>query len=274
MSTPLIIYHASCADGMTAAWIANQAFPGGCDLVPAQYGEDPPSVKGRDVLVLDFSYPREVMVQMSKDAHQLRVFDHHKTAAEACAGLPFCLFDMEKSGARLIWEYFFPNLIPRAMVEYIEDSDLWRFALPQSREVRAFVQSFPFTLNGWDELMDTRMDDAKKIGESLLRYRTQKIESYILAHAKTVDWTVEFGTTLSVVVLQTPVFISDACHMALERFTSADFAAALFRTGTGEWVHSLRSRIWSEIDVGAIAKAHGGGGHKHAAGFTADVPHI
>ena len=35
-----------------------------------------------------------------------------------------------------------------------------------------------------------------------------------------------------------------------------------------KWVHSMRSRE-NGVDVSAIAKAHGGGGHAHAAGFNA-----
>ena len=270
---PLIIYHANCADGMTAAWIAKKKHPD-AELYPAQYGDPPPDVFGRLVFVLDFSYPRKAMLEMANGA-ELRVIDHHKTAAGDCANLPFCTFDMEKSGARLAWDHFHTkwDLSPQ-MVDYIEDSDLWRFQLPRSREVRAFVQSFPFTMEAWDELMSVPIDRARDIGGHLVSFRNQQIESYILAHAKTVDWTVEFGTTLSVVVLQTPVFISDACHMALERFTGADFACAIFRNGNGKWVHSLRSRSGSDIDVSAIAKAHGGGGHKHSAGFTDTELHV
>ena len=43
---------------------------------------------------------------------------------------------------------------------------------------------------------------------------------------------------------------------------------AYFRLETGEWVHSMRSRE-NGVDVSAIAKAHGGGGHARAAGFNA-----
>ena len=267
-TTPLIIYHANCADGMTAAWIAKKHFPS-AELLPTQYGDDPPDVSDLNVFVLDFSYPRDVMLRMFQSARLLRVLDHHKSAAEACEGLHFCQFDMEKSGASLAWEHFHSGFeTPPRMLAYIEDSDLWRFKLDRSQEVRSFVQSFPFTMEAWDELMRVPIDDAKDIGEHLVRYRTKQIESNILDHAKMVDWTVEFGTTLSMVVIQTPIFISDACSMALERFTAADVACAIFRNGNGKWVHSLRSRNGSNVDVSTIAKAHGGGGHEHSAGFT------
>ena len=261
---PLIIYHANCPDGMTAAWVAKQALSGICALLPAQYGDEPPDVTGRKVFVVDFSYPREVMQRMFKSAALLRVFDHHKTAAEDCKGLPFCWFDMEKSGSRIAWEHFNPNTYPPTMVEYVEDSDLWRFVLPQSREVRAFVQSFPFTMEGWDDLMDTPIVAARGIGAHILRYRTQQIKTFVLPHARLVKG--------DIVTLNTPVFISDACHMALEQFPEATIACNFYKRADGKWSHDLRSRSDSSIDVSEIAKLSGGGGHKHAAGFTADTP--
>ena len=61
---PLVIYHGNCYDGFTAAWIANSAL-NDAELIPAKYGDPPPDVMAREVFVLDFSYPREVMQAMS-----------------------------------------------------------------------------------------------------------------------------------------------------------------------------------------------------------------
>jgi nanoRNase/pAp phosphatase (c-di-AMP/oligoRNAs hydrolase) len=37
-----------------------------------------------------------------------------------------------------------------------------------------------------------------------------------------------------------------------------------------KWVYHIRSSELNDIDVSAIAKEHGGGGHKHASGFSDD----
>ena len=55
MQKPLVLYHANCPDGFCCAWIARKKFGPELDLVPAQYGDDPPNVVGRDVYILDFS---------------------------------------------------------------------------------------------------------------------------------------------------------------------------------------------------------------------------
>ena len=51
-----------------------------------------------------------------------------------------------------------------------------------------------------------------------------------------------------------------------------DIVAVAFikQAENGEWRVSMRSK--GDIDVGAIARAHGGGGHKNAAGCSARGP--
>ena len=108
---PLVIYHANCWDGFCAAWVARKAL-GEIEAVPAQYGTPPPDVAGRVVYLLDFSYPRPIMEQILTTARRTVVLDHHKTAMEALDGLHQpetgmdVWFDMNKSGARLTWEWF------------------------------------------------------------------------------------------------------------------------------------------------------------------------
>lgn len=80
---------------------------------------------------------------------------------------------------------------------------------------------------------------------------------------------VEWEVTGDVVpVYNLPGFmISDTLHMALETWDESPFAVAYFDL-PGKRVYSLRSRSGSDVDVSEIAVRHGGGGHKHAAGFS------
>lgn len=159
----LCIYHDQCADGFCAAWLVRLALgEASVEFLPAQYGDAPPEVAGRHVLIVDFSYPAEVLVAMSKRASSIRVLDHHKTAEEACRGLPFCTFDLEKSGARLTSEYLEKStgqhtlLYRQWLVDYTEDRDLWRWQLQESREVNAALASY-------------RLRDAIAAAEAVLR---------------------------------------------------------------------------------------------------------
>jgi hypothetical protein len=52
MKQRLVIYHANCIDGFTAAWAAWRKFGDDTEYVPASYGDAPPDVAARDVLIV------------------------------------------------------------------------------------------------------------------------------------------------------------------------------------------------------------------------------
>lgn len=141
-----IIVHGNCMDGLGALWAAHILLGGGVDYHFGFYGQPPPDVTGREVMIFDFSYPRATLLQMKQDALSLVVFDHHASAQSDLAGLDFCYFDQSKSGAVLAWEYLYryaynkdcPN-IPKVL-EYIQDRDLWRFELPFSKEFNEWLR--------------------------------------------------------------------------------------------------------------------------------------
>ena len=62
---PLCIYHGLCADGFTAAWVVWKFYgEGHVDFHPGTHGDPPPEVDGREVYLVDFSYPRPVIEAM------------------------------------------------------------------------------------------------------------------------------------------------------------------------------------------------------------------
>lgn len=85
------------------------------------------------------------------------VLDHHKTALESLGSKAFSngnvekVIDMDRSGATIAFDYFKEKLLQgdvgsnkegkvaefdrvRRLFEYIEDADLWRWRLPNSKE--------------------------------------------------------------------------------------------------------------------------------------------
>src|SRR5579859_5737173 len=157
----LVLYHANCADGFTAAWVAWRALKDNAEYVAVNYGQPAPDVTGREVYVLDFSFKRPVMLQMLASAKQLVVLDHHKTAQAELAGLQMeadagqcpskIVFDMTKCGARLTWEHFFSEPVPR-LVRLVEDRDLWLWKLYGSKEISAAIASYPKTFDVWEQI--------------------------------------------------------------------------------------------------------------------------
>lgn len=262
---PIVLYHGNCPDGFGAAWAASLHFGDKADYVPVQYGEEPPNVIGREIYILDFSYPRELLLKMKAVAASLLVLDHHKTAEADLAGLEFCEFDMERSGATMAWDRFCvgewweqQNIITRKFVEYLTDRDLWRFELDGSREVSVAVWSYPRTFEAWTKLAQ-RIDELKQEGVAILRYQQALVEQ-MCANAEVR----EIGGH------RVPVVNASACFSEVGEFLclrnpGMPFAAYYFdRQGVRQW--GLRSR--GGFDVSGVAKAFGGGGHKGAAGWT------
>jgi len=258
MDRPFIIYHANCYDGFTAAWIAGLAL-GDCEFHPATYGQVPPSVRGRVVFVIDFSYQRHLMVEMAEEAESFHVLDHHKTAEAECSGLTFCEFDMERSGCGMAWDHFFGGERP-AWINRVEDRDLWRFLYDDTADVHAFIASLPMNMDNWDMLNKMELSDISCQGKAIRRY----IETFIGKAVKEARL-VCFNNDC-VVVLNIPYQnASETAGYLLKNYPEADYAMGYFQRGDGRWQYSLRSR--SEFDVSEVAKQYGGGGHAQAAGF-------
>lgn len=270
---PLVIYHANCWDGFCAAWVARKALRD-IEAVPAQYGQAPPNCAARNVFMLDFSYPREVMRAVAAEADAIVVLDHHKTAEDALAGLdeqfaPYLtvVFDMEKSGGRLAWDWFTamgydmptPNQ-PRApwLVDYTEDRDLWRHALEGTQEINAALRSYPLDFEQWDqfELKDPRSTFYHE-GAAIRRAERQIVESHV-RNAREIEMAGHAIRAVNATVL----FSEIAGELAQGR----PFGACYFDRQDGKRQWSLRSTA-EGVDVSEIAKARGGGGHRQAAGF-------
>ena len=155
-SKPLVIYHYPCLDGFTAAWAVWKAHPD-WEFYPAKHGDAPPDVTGRDVYIVDFSYKRPILLVMADWANSITILDHHKTAQEDLKDLAEetrtrieVLFNMDKSGARLAWEYFHPGADVPELVKYVEDRDLWRFKYIDTSAVNAFLFSQEYNFETWE----------------------------------------------------------------------------------------------------------------------------
>ena len=243
--TPLVLYHADCWDGFCAAWIVRKAL-GEIEAVPVQYGQEPPDVTRREVYILDFSYKRPVMRQILSQARKVMVLDHHKT------------FDMKQSGAALTWEQFFQVRGRPWLVDYTEDRDLWRWKLPNSREVNAALRSYPFDFKELDTFAKLAPEGFVSEGKAILRREQQIVAEHVL-HAREVEIDGYKVLTVNATVLCSDI----AGELAKDR----PFGACWFDRQDGKRQFSLRSSS-TGIDVSEIAKRHGGGGHAQSAGFT------
>lgn len=269
MTKTVVLYHARCPDGFTAAWAAWTVLGDKAEYIPCNFDDaEVPDVAGRDVYIVDFSYPRDVLLDMKAKANSLLVLDHHKTAEANLDGIEGCHFDMNRSGAGMSWDHFHPGEERSPLVNYVEDRDLWRFALPDSKEVNSAITSYEFSFGTWNDL-DRILRGAPEIvvgeGTALLRKKRAYVKSMIDTGARRVSF---LGYDDIPIVNAPHISISELVGELAE---GAPFAAGWRQVSDGKFVYSLRSR-GDGLDVSEIASVLGGGGHKGAAGFHSDSP--
>jgi hypothetical protein len=259
MTPDLVFYHANCPDGFGAAWAVWKKFPSAM-FVAVDHGQPPPvDTTGRNLLIVDFSYPKPILENLAQTASSLQVLDHHITAQQALDGLPYVRFELDKSGAVMAWEWAH-GTAPPWLLQYVQDKDLFTWKLPASREITAALSSYPYDFKIWDSLKQNVLEQE---GRAILRYEQKLIEQML----QEMIWVQFEGVTVPCV--QSAILTSQIG----ERLTTSCPFCLIWHDRHGRRYFSLRSREGG-ADVGKIAVKYGGGGHKHAAGFSVSLESV
>ncbi len=268
----LVIYHANCTDGFASAYAAWKFFRARrmlheVEFYPCNYGQiiPAPLVKDRIVYILDFSFPKEGMDFILEHCQVCTLLDHHKTALENLQSLKHpklrMTLDMERSGAVLSWEHFFPKIPVPLFFRYVQDRDLWQWKLEDSRLVSEVFQATPFDFDHYEYLelkTSLNLPDIVSMGKAIKMWKDKMIESIL----KNKKWIKLAGYVIPVCAC--PGILASEVGEILA--ADSPFAAT-YVDGLEKRTFSLRSNT-SGVDVTTIAKQFGGGGHKAAAGFS------
>jgi oligoribonuclease NrnB/cAMP/cGMP phosphodiesterase (DHH superfamily) len=282
-SVDVIVTHDGCFDGFTAHWLLQQRWP---DAVyhPGCYGEPGPiGASGGTLVIADFSYPRDHMIELAGQWDRIIVLDHHQSA-EQHVDLPDnidTVFDMNRSGCGLVADWVGGQGRQLGLVDYVQDRDLWLFQLPYAREIHAVIHATPFTFDNWDRLdkMITRsaVNDAHHDDElattdpliasgRLLIQRDQIIIDELVPTARTI--TID---SHDIPATMSPYALGSQVAGALAAQPGVPFAA-YYRDLPDRREYGLRSAP-DGADVAVVAETYGGGGHPHAAGFRVPWGH-
>lgn len=296
---PLVIYHADCTDGFGAAFAAWLKLGDEAEYLPMRYGQAklhealPFNPLNREIYILDFSFERQIMEFIFKDAKRVVWLDHHKTAFEmwcveertlhkAEDDRGYIILDNNKSGALLAWEYFHPDTEVPMLVKHIDDRDRWQFKLEGSKELHAALQSYkPWSFEQWrskfwpncgrmPELWNRtqRYSDLIKEGASILRAQDAHVKSMVKQARKCK--VMPSGNTFvgwDGLAVNASLHQSEAGHKLANQ--SGTYGLVWYVAADGRVNASLRSN--GDYDVSAIAKSFGGGGHRNSAGFQTDI---
>ena len=255
-----IIYHADCTDGFGAAYSAWKQLGNRSEYHSCKHGTPPPNVKGKNVVILDFSFDNATTKKMIQEANSLLIIDHHKSAMVELHDITNTHFDMTKSGAILAWEFFHPGKEPPKFIKYIQDRDLWKWELEYSKEFSAAFDMVPFEFEEFEKFEDDSVfDDACKRG------------SFILAYSKTVVKKVCEKSSprkldnMDVMVVNASHWMSE---IGARLAPDCDFAMIWYYDHEDKIIKVSLRAFHDTVDVSEIAKRFGGGGHRKAAGFT------
>ena len=258
-----ILYHGGCPDGFGGAYAAWKKFGDEAEYIPAKYNRPLPAhLEGKELYLIDFCYPQDVMSAIADIAKSVTVLDHHEGARDVATKFPG-IFNAAHSGAVIAWSYFHPETPVPPLLTYVEDGDLYRFALPHSREILAYIDTSPFSsFEHWETLAREIEDPTEReriisTGVLFVQYHQHIIDNGV-HHAESV----RFEGYECYLAGASGEFISDIGHtLALEK---PPLALVISADASGLRV-SLRSD--GSVDVAALARKYGGNGHPAAAGF-------
>ncbi|HVM58857.1 MAG TPA: hypothetical protein VMT80_00805 [Candidatus Paceibacterota bacterium] len=260
----VVLYHGKCPDGFGAAYAAWKKFGDTAEYIPVRYGDPiPEHMAGRQVILVDFCYPKEEMEQMRAQAASVTVLDHHEGVREVAESFPGN-FDSKRSGATIAWAYFHPDEPMPSLLAHLEDGDLYRYALPDTRDIYSYIEVYPREFEEWDAL-------AKALDSADTREK-------VLAKARIYTEYFEFLGERAAAGAKLVSFEGFECYFAVSHpsTTMKSYVANLLYTkhppialvvsahpdGFGVSIRSDGS-----VDVAKIAQKYGGNGHPGSSGF-------
>ena len=264
MKQIVILYHAECPDGFGGAWAAHKKFGDSAEYIGVHHEAPPPEgLVDKEVYMVDFTYPVDILKEIISKNKRVTAIDHHASMEEAIKLTQDYSYGNDNSGSVLAWKYFHKDSVPK-LLEYVEDRDLYKFSLPNSRAICAFIDSFDYNFSVWDELAinlenaDKRNDLIEK-GNLIVKYEEELVKKIIEDNARLV----EFEGYKIYSVNAPHEFASDIGNILYKRNPPM---AIIWREDKDKVSVSLRSD--GTVDVGKIAAKFGGGGHRDSSGFV------
>ena len=261
----VVLYHGGCPDGFGGAWAAWKKFGDKAHYSPQKDRKTAPQdIDGAEVYLIDFCFStKEIMDDIQARCARLVVLDHHESVKDVVESMSEHVYDGNRSGAGIAWDYFFPDTPRPSLVNYLEDQDLWRHTFPETVPVHAYLESRPFTFEEWDQVAYTLEHDER---ESFLeKARTYAEYFELLAHMA--------ADKARIVSFEGYECAFTTCHpfKSLKSrvgnlLAQAHPPIAIVVTAHPEGC-GVSIRGDGSVDVSEIAARFGGGGHPNSSGF-------
>lgn len=125
-------YHRNCLDGIVAAyplWCENK------QTIDVNYGEEwnLDNCKDKNIVIVDFCFPLEIMIRLCDIANTILLIDHHKSSIDTIEKLKIknrknlhVVFDINLAACQLSFHYFY-GVKSFWLTDTVADRDLWKF---------------------------------------------------------------------------------------------------------------------------------------------------
>ncbi|KAJ0230057.1 DHHA1 domain protein [Hirschfeldia incana] len=302
-----ILYHYPCHDGVFAAFAAHLYFSAN-SIHPLFFPNtvySPLTISQlplQDIshlYLLDFTGPPGFVQQVSPKVDNVVILDHHKTAIESLGDVSSNVtkvLDITRSGATIAFDYFTQKLMEesrgncremsdfkrmRRVFEYIEDADIWKWKLPESKAFNSGIIDlgieYDFNQNKslFQQLLTLDHDSVINRGRESLSKKRQLIQqaleqSYEIVLGGADDE--EFGRCLAVNGDEIAELRSELGNQLAEK------SKGMRLRGVGAVVYKVPElgdetkvkislRSVEEEDTTVVSQRFGGGGHKNASSF-------
>lgn len=280
----VVLYHNNCPDGLLSAFSFWKKYNPSPIFLGVTYGFPPPEkVRNQHICIVDFSYKRDQMKDLCQKCKSVLVLDHHKTMIEnlkdleeECENLGY-VFDVNKCGAEISWEWNFPEQKVPWFIKYIGDRDLWKWELPYSKEINRALYFLKYTYYDYrdnsppwyklDDLLLQNEDRSKQAlitrGKYILEQEQQEID---IACENSVLCLFE-GEKVRLATCS-PHLRSEVGNAISDNYDDCLFVCVWrYNFVHDHWYVSLRTQR-PNVDLTVYAKKFGGGGHAKACGFT------
>lgn len=266
-------FHSNDLDGRCSGALVKLKYPD-CEMIGIDYGDDFPwnSIgKNEPVFMVDFSLqPFEQMLLLDSSCNLIWI-DHHKTAIEEAKKHHSFHLDRHYiydgiGACRLVWDFLFFHTNVPLFVKLLSEYDVWDHSDPRTLPFQNGMKvhnTSPENQDFWRSLFDyEQVVHIINVGEYILRYQKITNENY----CETCVFEIDFDGLKC--IAGNKAFANSQTFDSM--WDSKKYDAMLtFIFQRDKWKVSLYSDR-EDIDVSTLAKKHGGGGHKGAAGFTCE----
>ncbi|XP_072958242.1 uncharacterized protein [Typha angustifolia] len=269
------------------------------------------------VYLLDFVGPPGFVADLSSKVDSVTILDHHKTALETLCGNAVIgknvtkIIDMKRSGATIAFDFFRQKLLERAntseshvvssssasevkflpdsklervnnLFKFIEDGDLWRWALPHSKAFSSGLKDMEIEYNVnvnlmlFHQLLALDPEHVISHGKETLAHKQRLIDEALEQSYEIELGSAQFGHCLAVDADSISYLRSELGHQLANKSRNLQLrgiGAVVYKVPelNNEQMLKVSLRSVDLEDTTSISQKYGGGGHRNASSFMISI---